>query len=184
MPEKVIGGGRAVPGWVEVQVPSWKEFDEAIARLWQEIGYVNENKQALWDAVNQFKRDPAADIHSEFRALRDAAFSSKAQLNGPLPNDGWHVWKCLDVAAEERKAIAKRLDSIHSDAAKAFRSVIDETLHPILQHGLDSAIRRLGELETENKRLQSTIEEMNAKITEIEKRVGFATEQKSATSEE
>ena len=37
MPEKVIGGGFLVPGAAE--------FNEAIARLWQELGYINENKR-------------------------------------------------------------------------------------------------------------------------------------------
>lgn len=176
MPEKVIGGGFLVPGAAEVEVPSWKEFDEAIARLWKEIGYVNENKQALWDAVNQFKREPGADIYSEFRALRDAAFSAKEQLCGPLPNDGWHVWKCIEFAAEERKAIAKRLDSIQSDAAKAFQSVIDETLRPVFQYGLDQAIRKLVELENENKALRSKIDAMDAQLKELETHIHLESE--------
>lgn len=45
MPEKVIGGGFLVPGAAEVEVPSMAEFNEAIARLWQELGYFNENKR-------------------------------------------------------------------------------------------------------------------------------------------
>ena len=179
MPEKAISGGWAVPGSVEVQVPSWKEFYEAVARLQQQIDKIIENKQALWDSVNQFKRDPAADIYSEFRALRDAAFTAYRQLNGPLPEDEWTAWKCIGVAGERLDAIDKRLNAIQSDAAKAFRSVIDETLHPIFQYGLDLAIRRLGEMETENKQLRSKIEEMDARLAEIEKRVGFATERKN-----
>ena len=177
MSEKVIGGGFLVPGAAEVEVPSWRdfkaaktEFEAAIARLWKEIGYVNENKQAIWDAINKFKRDPAADIHSEFRALRDAAFSAKEQLNGPLPNDGWHVWKCIEVAAEERKAIAKRLDSIQSDASKAFRTVIDETLHPIFQYGLDQAIRKVSAIENENSILKAEIAALRTEIDELKQR--------------
>ena len=179
MPEKAISGGWAVPGSVEVQVPSWKEFYEAVARLQQQIDKIIENKQALWDSVNQFKRDPAADIYSEFRALRDAAFTAYRQLNGPLTEDEWTAWKCIGVAGERLDAIDKRLNAIQSDAAKAFRSAIDETLHPIFQYGLDLAIRRLGEMETENKQLRSKIEEMDARLAEIEKRVGFATERKN-----
>ena len=175
MSEKVIKTGLAgragLFGGVEVEVPSWKEFDEAVARLWQEIGYVNKNKQELWDAVNQLKRDPAADIHSEFRALRDAAFSSKQQLNGPLPNDGWHVWKCIEVAAEERKAIAKRLDSIQSDASKAFRSVIDETLHPIFQYGLEQAIQKVMAVEEENKTLKEELTALRKEIDELKAKI-------------
>ena len=177
MPEKVIGGGFLVPGAAEVEVPSWRdfkaaktEFEAAIARLWKEVGYVNENKQAIWDAINKFKRDPAADIHSEFQALRDAAFSSKEQLNGPLPNDGWHVWKCLEVAAEERKAIAKRLDSIQSDAAKAFRTVIEETLHPVFQYGLEQSIREVMAVKEENKTLKEELASLRTEIAELKQR--------------
>ena len=171
MPEKVIGGGFLVPGAAEVKVPSWKEFDEAIGRLWQEIGYVNKNKQELWDAVNQLKRDPVADIHSEFRALRDAAFSSKEQLDGPLPDDGWHVWKCIEVAAEERKAIAKRLDSIQSDASKAFRTVIEETLHPIFQYGLEQAIQKVMAVKEENKALKEELTALRKEIDELKAKI-------------
>ncbi len=175
--EKVISL-RRVPHVTEGKVPSWndfmgarKEFEAAIGQLWEKIKDIEDNKQALWNAVNEFKRDPKADIYAEFRALRDAAFSAKEQLNGPLPDDGWHVWKCIEVAAEERKDLAKQIDSIRSDASRAFRAVIDETLYPVFQYGLDQALRRLMELESENKRLQSTIDAMAVRLTEIEKRL-------------
>ena len=54
------------------RVPSWSDF----CALRQRLEASEENKQALWDAVNQFKRDQGADIYSEFRALRDAAFTA------------------------------------------------------------------------------------------------------------
>ena len=171
---KVIGGGYLVPSAAEVDVPSWddfngarKEFEAAIGQLWEKIKDINDNKQALWNAVNEFKRDPKADIYSEFRALRDAAFSAKEQLNGPIPNDGWHVWKCIEVASEERKAIARRLDSIQADAAKAFRTAIEETLHPIFQYGLEQSIREVVAVKEENKTLKEEIAALRAEIDEL-----------------
>lgn len=171
MPEKVIGGGFLVPGAAEVNVPSWKEFDEAIARLWQEFGYVNDNKQALWDAVNQFKRDPSADIYSEFRALRAAAFSAKEQIDGPRPEGQWTIWQCIEDHGKRLDALARRLDAIQADASKAFRTVIEETLHPIFQYGLEQAIRKVMAVEEENKALKGELTALRKEIDELKAKI-------------
>ena len=152
MPEKVIGGGFLVPGAAEVNVPSWTEFKEAIDRLWQEFGYVNANKQELWDAINQLKGDPAADIQSELRRVRDAAYSAHDMASS--------AGKRLDT-------VEKHVSSIQTDAKTAFRAVIDETLHPIFQYGLDQAIRRLMTLEEENRRLRSDLESLRSEVQRI-----------------
>lgn len=138
------------------------------------ISEINDDKQRIWNILDQFKPDPPFGTNKDgknehetiVRDFRNAALAATTD------------------AAAAQKEVKRRLDSIQSDATKAFRSVIDETLHPILQYGLDLAIRRLGEMETENKKLQSMIEEMDARFAEIEKRVGFATERKPATGEE
>lgn len=146
--------------------------------MFQQIGYINQNKQEIWNAINQLKRNPAADISSECRALREAAFSAQKQLNGPLPDDGWHVWKCIDVGGKRLDALekgldvlGKRLDAIQSDAARAFRGALDETLRPIFQYGLDQAIRRLVQLEDENRALHAEIREMETKLSRLETRI-------------
>ncbi len=174
MPEKVIGGGWVVPGAAEVEVPSHAEFEsaktefrDAVARLWQEFGYVNENKQALWDAVNQFKRDAAADIYSEFRALRDAAFSAKEQINGPRPEGQWTVWQCIEDHGKRLDAFAMRLDAIQADASKAFRTAIEETLHPVFQYGLEQTIREMMAVKEENKLLKEELAALRADVNKL-----------------
>jgi len=100
-----------------VEVPTWRELSD-------QIGYINKNKQELWDVINQLKRDPSADIYSEFRALRDAAFSAKEQLNGPIPNNGWHVWKCIEVAGKRLDALEMRLGSLPEALRETVREAI------------------------------------------------------------
>lgn len=147
--------------------------------MFEQIAYINQNKQEIWNAINQLKRNPAADISSECRALCEAAFSAQKQLNGPLPDDGWHVWKCIDVGGKRLdaleqglKVLGKRLDAIQSDAARAFQSALDETLRPIFLYGLDQAIRRLVSLENENKVLRAEIRELEVKLSRLETRGG------------
>lgn len=143
--------------------------DDSLSELKNKIFEINDDKLRIWKILDQFKPDPPFGTNKDgknehetiVRDFRNAALAASTD------------------AATARKEVKRRLDSIQSDAAKAFRSVIDETLHPILQFGLDLAIRRLGEMETENKQLRSKIEEMDARLAEIEKRVGFATERKN-----
>jgi hypothetical protein len=167
MPEKVIGGGRAVPRAAEVEVPSWREFNEKIERLWQEFGYVNANKQELWDAVNALKRNPSADIKAEFRTLCDAAFSAKEQIDGPRPEGRWTIWQCIEDHGKRLDAFDKRFEAIRSDAAKAFRGVIEETLHPIFQYGLEQTIREMMSVKEENKTLREELASLRAEVNKL-----------------
>lgn len=148
--------------------------DDCLSELKNKIFEINDDKLRIWKILDQFKPVPPFGTNTDgtnehetiVRDFRDVALAASTD------------------AVTARKKVKRMLDSIQSDAAKAFRSVIDEMLHPILQYGLDLAIRRLGEMENENKKLRSTIEEMDARLAEIEKRVGFATEREPATGEE
>lgn len=164
MPEKVISGGFLVPSAAEVKVPTWADFQAAMAKISAAIKEINQNKQELWAAVNQFKRDPKADIHLEFRALRDAAFAAREQINGPRDNGEWTIWQCIG----DHKA---RLDAIQSDAAKAFRAAIDETLDPLLKNGLEQAIQKVLAVENENKELKGELVALRAEIEELKNRI-------------
>ena len=148
--------------------------DDCLSELKNRIFEINDDKLRIWKILDQFKPDPPFGTNKDgknehekiVRDFRDAALAASTD------------------AATARKEVKRRLDTIQSDAAKAFRSVIDETLRPILQYGLDLTFRRLGELKTENKKLLLKIEEMETKITAIENRVGDAPERKTATGDE
>ena len=135
-------------------VPTWRE-------LFEQIGYINQNKQELWNVVNQLKRDPVADIYSEFRALRDAAFSAKEQLNGPIPNDGWHVWKCIEVAGKRLDALEMRLGTL----PEALRETVREVVHAELEPLIGPAVANIGAILDDNQKLR---DEIGALRTEIE----------------
>ena len=159
MPEKVIHGGRLIPGVAEVEVPSWVEFDSAIFELKQRLDLIrqefassNENKQALWDAVNQLKRDPAGDIYSEFRALRDAAFSAQTQINGPQPNGEWTIWQYIGNHGERLDAIDKKFRELPDMVKETLRDVLLSQLQPLL----DSAKANIDSLLNDNSNLKNT----------------------------
>ena len=159
MPEKVIHGGRLIPGVAEVEVPSWVEFDSAIFELKQRLDLIrqefassNENKQALWDAVNQLKRDPAGDIYSEFRALRDAAFSAQTQINGPQPNGEWTIWQYIGNHGERLDAIDKKFRELPDMVKETLRDGLLSQLQPLL----DSAKANIDSLLNDNSNLKNT----------------------------
>ena len=168
MPEKVIHGGRLIPGAAEVEVPSWVEFDSAIFELKQRLDLIrqefassNENKQALWDAVNQLKRDPVGDIYSEFRALRDAAFSAQTQINGPQPNGEWTIWQCIGNHGERFDAIDRHFRKLPDMAKEALRDVLLSQLQPLL----DPAKANIDSLLNDNSDLKNTTSALSDAIS-------------------
>ena len=150
MPKKVM----TLQGVADV--PTWRE-------LFEQIGYINQNKQELWNVVNQLKRDPSADIYSEFRALRDAAFSAKEQLNGPIPNDGWHVWKCIEVAGKRLDALESRLGAL----PEALRETVRNAVRAELESLLGPAVANIGAILEDNRVLRNEIVALRAEVENL-----------------
>ncbi len=150
MPKKVM----TLQGLADV--PTWRE-------LFEQIGYINQNKQELWNAVNQLKRDPAADILSEFRALRDAAFIAYRQLNGPLPEGEWTVWKCIEVAGKRRDALEMRLGILPD----ALRETVREAVRTELETLLGPAVANIGAILEDNQKLREEIDALRAEVENL-----------------
>ena len=109
MPEKVIHGGRLIPGAAEVEVPSWDEFNAAIARLWQKIDSVNDNKQAIWDVLDQFKEAPPngtnTDFQREVRKLYDKLQCLPESIG--RVNEIKDLWRAVDQLTPSPNQLAE-----------------------------------------------------------------------------
>ena len=151
-----------------VDVPSWEDF----CALQKRFDESENNKQALWDAVNQFKRNPAADIYSEFRALRDAAYSAVRDIHGPLPNNGWHIWKCIGVAGNRLDALDQRLkelpDALRETVRESVRSELKTLIEPVMTN-LDSILKDNGELKGKTSSLSNEVERCRVSVESTEK---------------
>ena len=164
MPEKVSKG--VFDG--DAEVPSWSEFCE----LKQRLDESEDNKQALWFAVNQFKRDQGADIYSEFRALRDAAFTAYRQLNGPLPDGEWTAWKCIEIAGKRLDALDQRLNALPDAMRETVREVVRAELKPLLESAManiDCLLKGNGELASKSSSLSNDVERCRARVENAEK---------------
>ncbi len=159
----------------DVNVPSWEEFLDHLNVFRKE----KDNKEALWRAVNELKRNPAADIYSEFRALRDAAysavdaaFSAVRDIHGPLPNNGWHIWKCIEVAGKRLDALEQRLKELPDKLCKTVRESVRaelETLFKSVKTNLDSILKDNGELKGKTSSLSHEVERCRVRVESAEK---------------
>lgn len=164
MPERVSKG--VFDG--DAEVPSWAEFRNLMQRLEKS----EENKQALWNAVNQFKRNQGADIYAEFRALRDAAFTAYKQLNGPLPDGEWTAWKCIDVASKRLDALDQRLNSLPDAMRETVRAAVSVELKPLFESvvkNLEGLLKDNGELKSKTDSLSNEVEHCHARVERAEK---------------
>ena len=163
MPEKVSKGV-----WDgDAEVPSWSEF----CALRQRLNESEDNKQALWLAVNQFKRDQGADIYAEFRALRDAAFTAYKQLNGPLPDGEWTAWKCIEVAGKRLDAVDQRLIALPDAMRETVREAVRAELKPLFESAitnLDGLLKGNGELASKTASLSNEVERCRARVESAE----------------
>ncbi len=137
-------------------VPTWRE-------LFEQIGYINQNKQELWNVVNQLKRDQAADISTEFRALRDAAFIAYRQLNGPLPEGEWTVWKCIEVAGKRLDTLEMRLGTL----PEALRETVREAIRTELEPLLGPAVANISAILEDNQKLREEIDALRAEVENL-----------------
>ena len=164
MPEKVSKGV-----WDgDAEVPSWSEF----CALRQRLSESEDNKQALWLAVNQLKRDQGADIYSEFRELRDAAFTAYKQLNGPLPDGEWTAWKCIEVAGKRLDALDQRLNALPDAMRETVREAVRAELKPLLESAitnLDGLLKGNGELSNKTVSLSNEVKCCRVRVESAEK---------------
>ncbi len=138
-------------------VPTWRE-------LFEQIGYINQNKQELWNVINQLKRDPAADISAEFRALRDAAFTAYRQLNGPLPEGEWTVWQCINLAGKRLDNLDKRLETLPNSLRETVREAVRAELSPLLS----PAAVNISAILDDNRKLREELAALRAKVDKLE----------------
>ena len=151
-----------------VEIPSWEDF----CALQKRFDESENNKQALWDAINQFKRSQSADIYSEFRALRDAAFSAVRDIHGPLPNNGWHIWKCIEVAGKRLDALDQRLNALPESMREAVREAVRAELKTLIESAitnLDSILKDNGELKSKTDSLSNEVEHWRVRVESAEK---------------
>jgi len=152
----------------DAEVPTWSEFCALRKRL--EVS--EENKQSLWDAVNEFKRDPKKDIYTEFRELRDAAFTAYKQLNGPLPDGEWTAWKCIEVAGKRLDALDQRLNALPDAMRETMREAVSAELKPLFESvvkNLDGLLKDNGELASKTASLSNEVERCRARVENAEK---------------
>lgn len=149
-------------------VPTWSEFCD-LRRMFENS---EENKQALWNAVNQFKRSQDADIYSEFRALRDAAFSAVRDIHGPLPNNGWHIWKCIRDAGERLDALDRQLNTLPDALRETVREAVRAELKTLVESvitNLDSVLKDNGELKSKTDTLSNEVVHWRVRVESTEK---------------
>lgn len=152
----------------DAEVPTWSEF----CALRQRLDESEENKQALWDAVNQFKRNQGADIYAEFRELRDAAFTAYEQLNGPLPDGKWTAWKCIEDARKRIDALDQRLNALQDAMRETVREAVRAELKPLLESAitnLDGLLKDNGELASKTGSLSNEVERCRVRVESAEK---------------
>lgn len=151
-----------------VEIPSWSEFCDLRRRLENS----EENKQALWDAVNQFKRSRDADIYSEFRELRDAAFTAYKQLIGPRTDGGWTAWECIEDVRKRLDALDHRLNALPESLREAVREAVRAELTILVESvitNLDSILKDNGELKSKTDSLSNEVEHWRVRVESAEK---------------
>lgn len=152
----------------DVYVPSWAEFQDHLNAFRKE----NENKEALWRAVNELKLNPGEDIYSELRSLRDKAFAAYRQLNGPLPEGEWTAWKCIEVAGKRLDALEQRLnvlpDALRKAVSEAVRAELKTLIEPVITN-LDSILKDNGELKGKTSSLSEEVERCRVRVESAEK---------------
>lgn len=152
----------------EATVPTWSEFCDLRKRLDES----EDNKEALWKAVNELKRNPGADIYSEFRELRDAAFTAYRQLNGPLPEGEWTAWKCIEVAGKRLDALDQRLNALPDALRETVREAVRAELKTLMESAitnLDSILKDNGELKSKTSSLSDEVERCRVRVESAEK---------------
>ncbi len=152
----------------DVKVPSWDEFLDHLNAFRKE----KDNKEALWRAVNELKRNPGADIYSEFRELRDAAFSAVRDIHGPLPNNGWHIWKCIEDAGKRLNALERRLDALPDAMRETVREAVCAELKPLFESvvkNLDGLLKGNCELTSKTGSLSNEVERCRVRVESAEK---------------
>lgn len=152
----------------DAEVPTWSEF----CALRQRLDESEENKQALWEAVNQFKRNQGEDIYAEFRKLRDAAFTAYEHLNGPLPDGRWTAWKCIDVHGKRLDALDQRLNALPDAMREIVREAVSAELKPLIESAitnLDGLLKDNGELASKAASLSNEVERCRARVESAEK---------------
>jgi len=151
-----------------VDVPSWAEFQDLLNAFRKE----NENKEALWRAVNELKLNPGEDINSELRSLRDKAFTAYRQLNGPLPKGEWTAWKCIEVAGKRLDALDQRLNALPDALRETVRGVVRAELKTLFESvvaNLDSILKDNGELKGKTSSLSHEVERCRVRVESAEK---------------
>ena len=152
----------------DAEVPTWSEFCD----LRQRLDESEENKQALWEAVNQFKLNQGADIYAECRALRDAAFTARNHLIGPVPDGKWTVWECIVDHGKRLDALDQRLNALPDAMREIVREAVSAELKPLIESAitnLDGLLKDNGELASKAASLSNEVERCRARVESAEK---------------
>ena len=182
MPKKVM----TLQGIADV--PTWQE-------LFQQIGYINDNKQAIWDILDQLKDNPPhgtnTDYQREVRRIYESIRDLERNVWRKDPGeDRWTLWDSIHelerniwrkeegedrstlwdhIGKEEERleALEQRMDAIPATTTDALRSAMDELLRPLFQSSLGNALAKLDSLEEENRRLHSDLESLREEVQSI-----------------
>ena len=183
MPEKVIGGGFLVPGAAEVEVPSMTEFTEAIARLWQELGYINENKQAIWDILDQFKEAPPNGTNTDFQRIVRKIYEDIRDLERNVwrKNPGeerYTLWECIKALedhvwheGEGRTTLWQSVGRAHerlNSLPDALRETVRESVRAELEPLLGPAAVNIGAILEDNRALREELVSLRGKVDKLE----------------
>ena len=182
MPEKVIGGGFLVPGAAEVSVPSWGEFNAAIAGLRQKIDSVNDNKQAIWDILDQFKEAPPHGTNTDFQREVRKIYEDIRELERNVwrknpGEDRYTLWECIKALEDHvwhegpnRTTLWQSVGRAHerlNSLPDALRDAVREAIRAELEPLLDPAAANIGALLEDNRKLREELASLRAEVDKL-----------------
>ena len=174
---KVIGGGYLVPSAAEVDVPSWddfngarKEFEAAIGQLWEKIKDINDNKQAIWDILDQLKDAPPHGANTDYQRevrkiyedIRELERNIWREEGGRTP-----LWNFVG-------GLRARIDALQSQLGElpdTLRETVHKAVHAVLDPLLGSAATNIGAILDDNRKLKEEVASVREELTTLKNRL-------------
>ncbi len=174
--EKVISL-RRVPHVTEGKVPSWndfmgarKEFEAAIAQVWEKIKYIDDNKQAIWDILDQLKEAPPhgtntnyqREVRKIYEDIRELERNVWREEGGRTP-----LWNFAGGLRARIDALESRLGTLPD----VLRATVREAIHAELDPLLGSAAANIGAVLEDNRKLKEEIAALRAEVEALKTRL-------------
>lgn len=182
MPEKVIGGGSLVPAAAEVEVPSWKEFDQTKSFVWQET-------QKIWRAIDQLTGNPnqkaASEYDKEIRKVFEDIRNLERNVWRKEPGeDRYTLWDCIRALenhvwrggaghtpllayADDLRSRLEQLDSRINNLPDSLRETVREAVRAEREPLLGPAAANIGAILEDNRKLREEIASLRAEVENL-----------------